>query len=609
MPVITGLPRNWEGIDGGTVDLSIVPPSPSGPDDPDRPAKVEQWVAWAREVERFRIGRWKACDGLLADFNADREREIEYVRCRQSPAYFITVWCWIHETRPDQLDSYPWYQAQHGGWLPAILYPFQYDLLEWLQRRLDGRGSAANGCISKSRDMGATWVCILWALYHFLFSNPFSAKLISRREDLVDQPLNLDSMMERIAAHLDDADGNAPLPHFLTPEGWEAQQNRQRLKITRPGDRNIIAGESTSSRSGRGGRSSVAIVDEAAFIDVLKLLLSAIQNTASHVILLSSESVEAGEAFVEIQNEMKAQHPDSVLELDWWLHPMHDKQWLEDMRARYAGDEEGFAREVLRDPYAGFGGWLYPTSHDITPLANDREWVSGCHLYVGIDPGWDDETAIHWVMVDQVGGRDTLLTSFESSHLPPEYYAAIILGVDPDTLPQYTFPERVRELMEWTRTLPAAYVCGDPYGRNRTADKSDSWYERMLRFSLEHNPKKNPDTGKGAPLLVRTSYKMDDRSFQGRRMALMNWLPRIDFNANQEAQRTLYAIQRSRYENSERRSSEQKQPLHDNLSHRRTALEFIAVHREDRLMHTGRNTVYASDKGSRSIGRSKRAAR
>lgn len=589
MAQIVGLPTDWDAADGTVLDLSLVPTSPAGPDDPARAAKVADWETWAYEVMRFRDAHQNR---VLADQKLHDE---EWNRCRLfGPAYFITVWCSIFEPRTHVTPM-------GGGWMPAIPFSFQVDVLDWIDRRDGGRGAAANGAISKSRDMGATWYLCLWNLHGFLFKNPFSAKFISRREDLVDVPGNLDSMMERIAAHL-VSHSPVRLPDFLVPRGWEDIKCRKILMIRNPETGNILTGESTSAKSGRGGRSLWAWVDEASFIDRVRQLLAALQQTAAHVVPLSSESVETTEDFIDYRKELAVINPDSVMELDYWLHPYHDEPWLAEQKERYANDEEGFAREILRQPYAGFGGWYYPPAQEMTVWHERIDYLPGLPLYVGIDPGDADDCALHWIMTNGADGWDAMLESYERSGPPPEHFGAIILGCDPDAVaaafPALRFTPMDRELMEWTRTLPQPTLCGDPAGTQK--HHGDTWYDKLVRFSIDHNPRKNPSTGKGQPLVILKNWQNDARHFQGRRVATLNWLPRLRFNDTPEVRRSLYAIQRSRYEPDDRpRQAEQKKPLHDSLSHRRSALEYVAVNLDVARLARGRSMSYDAARGSR----------
>lgn len=590
MPSIPGLPADWVSATGEAIDLSVVPPSPAGPDDPERTAKVRAWEAWADEVLAFRHEHQEACDRDPA-----MQRE-ERLRCAAfGPKYFLTVWCSIYEERPEAGPS-------EGEWLPAIPFPFQVETLDWFERRLAGTGARANGVVRKARDMGATWMFCLWALHGFLFRAPFSVKFISRNEDVVDTEGDLDAMLQRIKAHLVDEDGNAPLPRWLIPPGWERRRHAFHLRILRPGNRNRLRGESTNRRAGRGGRTRVAGIDEGAHVDDLKRVLAAVRPSAAHTVVISSPSVESGEDFEELCAAMTEVDPDCVLTLGWWLHPYHDLAWYQAKREEFSNDPEGFAREYELNAYAGYGGWYYPNAQEMDVWPEGIAYEPGNPLYLGIDPGDADDCALHWIMCNGADGWDAVLESYERSGPPPEHYAAIILGCDPDAVeaafPALRFSPLDRDLMAWTRTLPQPVLCGDPAGTQKHA--GDSWYDKLQRFALDHNPRRNAATGRGMPLTILVNWTHDARYDQGRRVTTMNWLPRLRFNDTPEVRRTLYAIQRSRFEPEDRpRMVEQKRPVHDALSHRRSALEYVAVNLDVARLVRGRTPGYEAARGTR----------
>jgi hypothetical protein len=589
---IEGLPTTWVTAAGNDMDLSIVPTGPVHDTDPNRAARMEEYAQWYRELRRYRAERW-----LLIDDNPALQ-EIEKEKCRRDPLYFIAVYCFVYEVREDQ--------GAGSSFVPAIPFAFQYDLIRWMQQRMRARGAGANGAISKSRDMGATWFCVLFVLHQFLFAEPFSAKLISRREDLVDDPGNMDSMMERIAANMEH------IPSFLLPAGWTANIHRSKLKIRRPDNKNTINGESTSRRSGRGGRATMILIDEMAFIDNLRPLLSSVMQTAPHIIGVSSESVEHGEDWLEYRDGLTDREPDAVLGLDWWMHPYHDREWFEQQRERYGNDEAGFAREVMREAWAGLSTLLYPKAWDMRPLAERWEWDGITKGHVNIDPGYDDECALHIVMEEYEPGRDLVFDALEARQLPPEFYAAIICGVDDEKIIQFGADRAIQNealrLARLFRDLPEMIVYGDPAGAQKHHG-GDSWYDRMILYSLEHNRRKGPN-GKPKPLVIEVQWKKKLTQDATKRAAMMLWLDRLDFNQNRQAIASLTALQKSRFDEpgARGRQAEQKNARHDQWSHRRTALEYSAVNLEARrvALQTGRATPYLGSQGTRVMPRAVR---
>lgn len=541
----------------------------------------QAYLDYGVEMVRYRASRVRDTEGYTPGINAERERALEIARCMHDPKYFISVWTHIFEYREDQLNNFPWYNKSGGGWLPFIPFPFQLELIDWLTERTNATGIRGNGAISKSRDMGVTDTCCRFALWAYLFKDPSHTKFVSRMSDLVDQLGNMDSIMERITSQLEDNDFNMPVPEWMRPSGWNRSDHRKLRLLTSPATRNQISGEATSERTGRGGRCWLACVDEAAFIEKLKQLLTALQSTATHVICLSSESARYGESFIAYQDMLRREAPECLLELDYWMHPFHDELWLEEQLKRYGENVNGFRAEILRDPYADIGDPMYPEAAHIEYLdeeVNIRD-LAGARLVIGFDPGLADNSALHYIAW-RPGLPDILLTSYEiTERRPADFIAALIAGVDPDKFPEFHFSRADEVFMEWVRKQPEpAFIFGDPYGYRENATVGDSFYEVMMRFWRQNNPRMHPKSGLPNVYAIKVNWKKEQNEYQGRRHALMRRLRTMQFNPNDEVRRTVLALQRSRWEDdSVPRIREQQTAKHDVWSHRRTALEFAAV--------------------------------
>ncbi len=233
-------------------------------------------------------------------------------------------------------------------------------------------------------------------------------------------------------------------------------------------------------------------------------------------------------------------------------------------------------REVKRQPNAGMGelAYAYLTEQNVT--CGNFPYVQGAPVWVTIDPGSDDECALHWLSRDPATPhRVRLLRSYVNRGQPPEFYAHLIAGIvadgrdDPENLP-WRWRQEEELLLEWVNSLPVrpAFVFGDPAGGQNTAGKKSSWYDRMAICWAKNGWVKG------------VSYKgagLDTRPFQTRRTSLMKLLPRLDFHAGPGVMETLLAIAGSKFDRNEDRVTEQRTLRHDEKSHLRSAMEFFAV--------------------------------
>lgn len=167
--------------------------------------------------------------------------EILKAHYKNNPVDFINDWCITYNPRADLKT------------MPFILFPKQVELVEFLH---DCLLNGENGLVEKARDMGATWVCVVFSVWAWLFIPGSSIGWGSRKADLVDRLGDPDSIFEKIRLSLDK------LPRFLMPEGFNPKEHMNFMKVINPETNATIKGES-GDNIGRGGRSLMYFKDEA----------------------------------------------------------------------------------------------------------------------------------------------------------------------------------------------------------------------------------------------------------------------------------------------------------------------------------------------------------
>lgn len=143
-----------------------------------------------------------------------------------------------------------------AAYLPFDLFPRQADLV----RFIDGRVKAGeDGVVKKSREIGFTYVTGGYAIHKWLFHRGFKTAFASRNTDLVDQMGNSDSIFEKLRIMIDG------LPPWMRPPGFKPSLHSNYKRILNPATGDVIVGEG-GDEIGRGGRNSLMIIDEAAFL-------------------------------------------------------------------------------------------------------------------------------------------------------------------------------------------------------------------------------------------------------------------------------------------------------------------------------------------------------
>lgn len=506
------------------------------------PRDHAQWQVWRRSVMLLRERVHEQC---LHDRD-ERRRQLQL--CARSRDYFLCLFGFIYEPRADPGKATRAY----------IPYPRQIELGQTLDWCLGQTGTNADLLISKSRDVGASWYMVGDELWRWRFLPTYQGRLVSRNENLVDMYGNPDSLFYKLEFLL------TRLPTWMLPVNFSMKKHRLRLRLINPQTGAAIIGESTSSQAGRGGRATCRKYDEAAFIRNFEGIWDAAGNSTDHRVAISTESLEEDDGFYNIENGKNNRATPCIFTFDWDDIPGHDNAWFMDMKKRLG--EDAFQREVLRNAEAGLGAWVYPDAR--SKVAGDFPYVPGWPVYVAIDDGFDDDTAIHWIQHDIAGKRYRIIESYINSHKPIDFYGSIMRGV-PEERFKRDYTERDYQLMAFTGQLwndhgmPTAIYFGDHHGANSDLSTGQSPFMRLTAnygIYVGTNPQK--------------------RNFNDRQDAATLALRMTDFNNVPSVQHTLLAFQeyrRPKRKTTSEAVSELRGGVHSWASHPVTAFEYFAV--------------------------------
>lgn len=534
-----------------------------------------RWAAWRERIIHLRYEIAELCE------HDAEARALELRRCSEDVAYFVVMYGWIDEPRPRKGEDV---------YKPFIPSAGQIELLQWLQRKIEDP-EIFDGYISKSRGWGATRTTCAFASWGWRFRAGWRGLLISRKEDVVDKPKDLNSMFGYIDFLI------SYLPQWMLPEGWDPKYHRLKLLIKNPENGSQITGESTTTRAGRGARSTYAIVDEAAFVPDFIMTFGTLSGTTDHRFALSTESFQCGFEWYETWTKYRGDS-DRVKQLEWWDNPWFDEYWLAQEEARWEHDPEGFIREYMRDPYAGFGQAIYPIAKDLPTI--DYAYNPDAPLLVGVDPGRADDTAIIFAQFHGVGADKQLvwLDSYEKNGMPAAFYANILTGIapeynDPKIEPcwvyweaegRFKFTDRDKEFMAWLRNVPYSQmrVFCDPAGAQRPINGL-SFVEQLL-IESKRLRKREADAGRetATPRGIAAYYKdlFSRNRHDSLRSSLRKLLPNTIFADTWGAERLRLAFRNYRMNEPSDKATGEPTPIHDGWSHLVKSAEYLATYVE-----------------------------
>ena len=244
--------------------------------------------------------------------------------------------------------------------VPFLLFPKQVEWIDWVLERWH---AGEPGITEKSRDGGLSWLAIATACTLCLFNRGMVIGFGSRKEEYVDSKANPKALFEKARNFL------SLLPtEFL--DGWDRDKHAPHMRIIFPGSASAMTGESGDG-IGRGDRTSIYFVDEAAFLERPIAVDASLSQTTNCRIDVSTPN-GSNNPFAQKRFSGKIK----VFTLHWRDDPRKDDAWYQKQVAEL--DPVTVASEIDINYAASAEGVLIPSA-----------WVQaaiGAHLKLGIKP-------------------------------------------------------------------------------------------------------------------------------------------------------------------------------------------------------------------------------
>lgn len=222
---------------------------------------------------------------------------------RTNPAQFIIDWGMT--TDPRNLDfGLP-------VSIPFLLFPKQEEWINWIMERRKG---LENGLTEKSREMGLSWTSIGLACSLCLFNKEMVIGFGSRKEEYVDSTGSPKALFWKARKFVE------MLPIEFR-RGWNYKKHAPYMRVEFPESGSVITGEA-GDNIGRGDRTTLYFVDEAAFLKRPQLIEASLSQTTRCRIDLSSVN---GMANPFAQKRHSGKIP--VFTFHWRSDPRKDDEW------------------------------------------------------------------------------------------------------------------------------------------------------------------------------------------------------------------------------------------------------------------------------------------
>lgn len=316
---------------------------------------IKKAFSYQSETMKWRIANIEAYD------KDEAFRFEEDLKNKHDPVRFINIYCWTVDPRlPEGLSKE----------LPLILWPKQEEFINFVNECYN---SSASWILEKSRGWGATWLLSAYQVWHWVYTKNFSGAFGSREKEAVDRLGDMDTIFAKVRHII------YRLPNLMRTESYrhkttsEPSKHDNVMRIYNPRTDSIIIGQG-GDQMGRGGRKSIYIIDEKAFVQHPDKVDRAVSGTTR---CQGDISTICG-----MNHFGKKRHSGRlpVFTAHWYDDPSKNPKWpdprtndieetpyLQYEFDRIGGDKVGMAQELFIDYNASVEDAFIPS-----------EWVQAC---------------------------------------------------------------------------------------------------------------------------------------------------------------------------------------------------------------------------------------
>lgn len=227
--------------------------------------------------------------------------------------------------------------------IPFLLFPVQEEMLQFVF----GNWQKQQSCgIDKSRDMGVSEAMVAFACEMCLKWEGFSVGFGSRRKDYVDNKGDQKALLYKARRYI------SLLPTIFN-NGWNERKYSANMRINFVNSDSFITGESGDSM-GRGGRTSIFVPDEFAFVEHQEMAQSAMIANTNCIVYVSTPN---GPNVLYCKLATDGKLPFYLM--NWRQDPRRSPEWAA-RRQEELDNPVMWAREYENDHYGSLEGVIIP---------------------------------------------------------------------------------------------------------------------------------------------------------------------------------------------------------------------------------------------------------
>lgn len=215
--------------------------------------------------------------------------------CKVSQLFWINTFAWTYRQFETNLETGERQDCIHPH-VPFVTWEIQNELQELFEWCLK---NAKDILIDKSRDMGASWCCIAFIHWLWLFRPESQMLEMSRTVEYVDWPGNMKALFQKHDYI------NGWLPDWMRPDECLPEERfRTKKHLKNMHNNSCIDGESTTQYAAKGDRRLVGLLDEFAACEEGEAMDTATRD-ACLIRIINSTVGGPGTAYSRIKNSGK----------------------------------------------------------------------------------------------------------------------------------------------------------------------------------------------------------------------------------------------------------------------------------------------------------------
>ncbi len=357
---------------------------------------------------------------------------------------------------------------------PFTPFAYQKNLFKTLKKSLD---EGSDYLIEKSRQIGCTWTLAAFVLWAVIFRKDFAGLVMSYKESLVASKTT-ESIFGKIRFML-----------LRLPEEYRNRLDVGFNSISCKETGASAIGETSNTRSGRGGTYSFVWLDEFAHFQDAEEIYQSVRSGAKSLWVVSTPF---GKNFFY---KLRTEYDFKILTIDYRQDPRKNSpEWLTQQKKKMSKLQLG--QEVLIDYINSSGMRIFPELSTTVHLVSDAVYDEGLRdmTFLAADFGTVDQTVFllfqknfnaEIILIDEIYGRDRSIN----------FWVDVICGIESEELLQVEDEEEKARYKAFIKRshdlnyLQFPIVCGHEVRSKSFQTRKSIWdtFTRAGDFRLADN--------------------------------------------------------------------------------------------------------------------------